>query len=130
MRHPIGPENSHFSLERKQTMELSKKSRHSLLLFALIALLGPNGLYLQTLLTNPELNDAAMKNPIALAFIIEAFMLFGLFLYFIFKKTGSWMKVYIYLFMTFCGSLAFSFPLFIYLESTQRKTNKNLQKDS
>lgn len=100
-----------------QSSELTPASRIILLVVAALALLGPNGLYLYTLLTRPELNDLALRNPIALAFMIEAMMLLALFLWYVRRRTGSWLQVLLYLALSFAGSLAFSFPLFLYLDS-------------
>jgi hypothetical protein len=88
----------------------------ALIVFALLAFLGPNGLYLYTLFTQPELNAAALGNPVALAFMIEAMMLLGLFLWFVYTRTQSIKQVMIYLGLSFLGSLAFSFPLFLYFQ--------------
>ena len=88
----------------------------ALIVFALLAFLGPNGLYLYTLFTHPELNTAALGNPVALAFMIEAMMLLCLFLWFVYTRTQSIKQVVIYLGLSFLGSLAFSFPLFLYFQ--------------
>jgi len=88
--------------------------RHLLLIFALVALAGPNALYLYFALRHPELNSQAIRNPIALAFMIEAMMLLGLFLVYVFLRTRSYLQVVVYLLLTLAGSLAFSLPLFLY----------------
>ena len=92
-------------------------SSRALLIFAITALLGPNALYLYALFTNPALNTAAFQNPVALAFMIEAMMLLGWFLYYVYTRTRSFVQVGIYLALSFLGSLAFSFPLFLYLQN-------------
>ena len=99
------------------TLSLPPKSPAVLLGFALLALLGPNGLYLYFAVTQPELNATALANPIALAFMIEAMMLLVLFLMYVFHRTRSWWQVTLYLVLAFLGSLAFSLPLFLYRES-------------
>lgn len=86
-----------------------------LLIFAVVAFLGPNGLYLYALFTDPSLNQQALGNPVALAFMIEAMMLLGLFLWYVHRETRSLAQVGLYLLLSFAGSLAFSFPLFLYL---------------
>jgi len=87
------------------------------LIIAVLALFGPNGLYLYFAITQPESNQAAMRNPIALAFMIEAMMLLGLFLWQVRRITCSWAQVGLYLLLSFVGSLAFSLPLFLYRQS-------------
>ena len=96
---------------------LSRANRILLLVVAVTAALGPNALYLYSVITAPELNNEAMANPVALAFMIEAMMLLALFLYYVYKRTRSWAQVGLYLVFAFMGSLAFSFPLFLYLNS-------------
>ncbi|MEQ8352819.1 MAG: DUF2834 domain-containing protein [Leptospiraceae bacterium] len=96
---------------------LSKSLRIVLLLIAIAAAIGPNGIYLHALMTQPELNARAMANPVAQAFMIEAMMLLALFLWYVFKRTGSLLQVLIYLVLAFLGSLAFSFPMFLYFQS-------------
>lgn len=99
------------------SLTINKKARTILIVFAILAFLGPNGLYLYYAFSQPELSDAAMNNPIALAFMIEAIMLLVLFLWYVFNQTRSWMQVLLYLGLSFLGSLAFSFPLFLYKAS-------------
>ena len=101
-------------------MNMSKKTGLILLFVSIAALLGPNGMYLYSAITNPELNQQAFQNPISLAFIIEAMMLLGLFLWYVFKETKSWSKVIIYLTLSFVGSLAFSLPLFLYAHNKNK----------
>ena len=97
--------------------DLSPKSRTLILLFAIITLVGPNGMFLYYSITQPELLQAANSNPIALAFMIEAFMLLGLFLVYMWRKTKSVMQVLLYLGLSFIGSLAFSFAVYVYVYS-------------
>lgn len=91
--------------------------RYALPGFAILAALGPNGLYLYTLFTDPAANQTAIQNPVALVFMMEAMMLLALFLGFVYYRTRSGLQVVAYLALTFLGSLAFSFPLFLFLQS-------------
>lgn len=108
--------------QSKPTTQLGIRSRLVLLLVAIVAAAGPNGLYLYFAITQPELNELAARNPIALAFMIEAMMLLGLFLWYVYSRTRSWLQVGIYFVLTFAGSLAFSLPLFLYRNSNQTST--------
>lgn len=98
-------------------MKINKTVKNILLLYSVIAFIGPNALYIYTTFTNPSLNLEAINNPIALVFMIEAMMLLSLFLIYVYIKTQSIKKVIHYLFLSFIGSLAFSLPLFLYLNS-------------
>lgn len=97
----------------KNALGLTAGQRKVLLVVAVLAFLGPNGLYLYYAATQPELNAQALSNPVSLAFMIEAMMLLALFLWFVFKTTRSWAKVGLYLVLAFLGSLAFSLPFFL-----------------
>ena len=97
--------------------QLSKQSRIALLIFAAIAFFGPNAVFLYYAFTQPALIQEANANPIALAFMIEAMMLMALFLVYLWFKTKSLGQVVLYLILTFIGSLAFSFVVFLYAYS-------------
>lgn len=102
----------------KYTLNLTRTERTVLLVVAILAFLGPNGMYLYFTVTQPELNQEALSNPISLAFMIEAMMLLGLFLWYVFRTTRSWLSVMLYLVLAFLGSLAFSLPLFMSRKSS------------
>lgn len=97
--------------------EINTRHRTLLLIFAVIGLIGPNAMFLYYWITEPALLQEANANPIALAFMIEAMMLLGIFLVYVWIKTQSAIQVLLYFVLTFAGSLAFSFPLFFYLKS-------------
>lgn len=96
---------------------MSKRSPHTntiLLIFALLAFIGPNGMFLYAAFTQPALIQEANANLVALAFMIEAMMLLALFLGYVWIETRSAKQVVLYLALSFIGSLAFSFPFFLY----------------
>lgn len=99
------------------TYQIPHQYRIVLLLFALTAFIGPNGMFLYYSFAEPSLINEANANPIALVFMIEAFMLVGLFLGYIWIKTQSVAQVVLYFGLSMIGSLAFSFALFFYLHS-------------
>ena len=101
-------------------MNMTRKTGFILLFVSIAALLGPNAIYIYSLIVYPELNLQALQNPVSLAFIIEAMMLLGLFLWYVYKETQSWAKVVVYLTLSFLGSLAFSFPLFLYINNKNK----------
>lgn len=102
--------------------DISARTRVVLLAFAVLAFIGPNGLFLYAAFTEPALIQEANANPVALAFMIEAMMLLVLFLGYVWTKTRSAGQVALYLGLSFIGSLAFSFPFFLY-QKTRYKTN-------
>ncbi|MCO5143894.1 MAG: hypothetical protein M9962_12455 [Oligoflexia bacterium] len=102
-------------------MKIAPFQQKILMIVAVVALLGPNALYLYALFKDPSLNVSAMQNPVALAFMIEAMMLLGLFLWYVWIQTQSIAKVMTYLILSFIGSLAFSFPYFLYRQNKKTK---------
>lgn len=98
-------------------LKIPQTARIILLILAILAAVGPNGVYLYSIVTDPGLNQAALENPVALAFMIEAMMLLTLFLWYVYYRTKSWLQVLLYLLFAFLGSLAFSFPLFMFNQS-------------
>ena len=100
--------------------EFSSRTKLLLLFFAVLALIGPNGLFLYAAFTQPALIQDANANPVALAFMIEAMMLLVLFLGYVWFKTRSAKQVLLYLGLSFIGSLAFSFPVFLYKYSNTK----------
>ncbi|HBS04028.1 MAG TPA: hypothetical protein DEA96_03610 [Leptospiraceae bacterium] len=112
--------NLHSSTTESGKIALSRSIRILLLVTAIVAALGPNALYLYALFTQPELNNEALANPVAQAFMIEAMMLLALFLWYVYRRTSSILQVVLYLFLAFLGSLAFSFPLFMFVNSESK----------
>ncbi|MBX2823002.1 MAG: hypothetical protein KTR29_25100 [Rhodothermaceae bacterium] len=84
-------------------------------------------MFLYYSITQPEVLQAANSNPIALAFMIEAFMLLGLFLVYVWRKTKSVRQVLLYLGLSFIGSLAFSFAVYVYVYSTPHKRVESIK---
>ena len=65
---------------------MSENFSKLMLVTAILALLGPNALYLYACFTNPSSNIEALSNPVALAFMVEAMMLLAVFLYYVYLK--------------------------------------------
>ncbi|HJR52087.1 MAG TPA: hypothetical protein VJ982_00090 [Gemmatimonadota bacterium] len=92
-------------------MEYSRAERISLWLLAAVGLIGINGAFLWTLYARPGALDAALRNPLAIAFMIEA-MLLVVALAWLFRKVGltrlgwGWFVV-----LALVGSLAFAVPV-------------------
>lgn len=106
---------------QNNSSRVTRSQGNVLLMVAILALAGPNALYLYYAITQPELNQAALSNPIALAFMIEAMMLLGLFLWYVYLNTRSWARVSLYLVLAFLGSLAFSLPMYFYRKARNGK---------
>ncbi len=93
------------------TIEYTPGERAALIAFGAVGFLGLNTLFAYALLTRPQAVWEALENPVSLVFILEAFMLLGLFAY-LFGRWGvtrwSW-KAFVAL--SLLGSMAFAIPV-------------------
>ncbi len=87
-----------------------------LLLVSLVGFIVPNGVFLWAALTDADAIRAALSNPIAFAFFLEAVLLMGLFAWLIHRsgRRPGWLA---FIVMSLAGSLAFSVPAWIWLNS-------------
>ena len=101
-------------------MEYTRAERFWLMVLAAVGLLGINGTFLWSLYARPGTVDAALSNPLALAFVIEA-MLLVVTLAWLFRKLGltrlgwGW-----FIALSLIGSLAFAIPVALLLPKPQR----------
>jgi hypothetical protein len=90
------------------------------MVLAAVGLLGINGVFLWSLYARPGTVEAALSNPLALAFVIEA-MLLVVTLAWLFRKLGltrlgwGWFVV-----LSLVGSLAFAIPVALLLPKRER----------
>ncbi len=99
---------------------LTRSQRVALWIFSLIGLFGINGLFLYGVVFTPGFTVGVGTNPVALAFIIEAFVLLGLlcFLIRIYElRNPGWVG---FLVLSLVGSLAFSVPVSVLLWSRKQ----------
>ena len=88
----------------------SRYERSWLGLLAIFGVVGINGAFAYGLL-HPDILRAALTNPIAAAFIIEAMVLVGVFAY-LFRKWGvSRLQWAWFVFLSLAGSMAFALPI-------------------
>lgn len=102
-------------------LEFSRKQEIGLLVLSIIGLLGPNGLFIWATVVAPESVGAAMGNPVAQVFMVEAFVLMFLFAYLIARqglRSPGWMT---FVLMSLVGSMMFSVPACLYLWSRRMR---------
>lgn len=102
------------------TIDLTRAQRIGLWLFSGIGLIGINGAFLYAVCFRPEHIQAIQTNFLAMAFVIEAFLLLGLFCVVVHLcnlRRPGWRG---FLALSLLGSLAFSIPLCILLWSRSR----------
>ena len=87
--------------------------RAHLLVLAALGLLGLNGVFVYFAVFEPHILASAMRNPVSLVFMIEAFVIVGLAAFVIrlmgFERPG-WVA---FVALSLLGGLAFSVPLFL-----------------
>jgi len=72
-----------------------------------------NGAFLYGVFIRPELMTEALTNPIALAFIVEALVLMGVFAYLLTKWGVGKLHWGWFVFLSLLGSLAFALPVLL-----------------
>jgi len=88
-----------------------------LLGLAIFGLVVPNGVFLYYSIAQPAALHAALANPAALVFVVEAFILMFLFAWLIHRsgfRSPGWLA---FIIMSLVGSMVFSVPAFLYLTS-------------
>lgn len=100
---------------------LTPKLEKVLLGLAIFGLVVPNGVFLYYSLLEPAVLRAALANPVALVFIIEAFFLMALLAWLIHRlglRSPGWPA---FILMSLAGSMVFSVPAFLYLSSCRAR---------
>lgn len=97
--------------------------RALLLVSAIFCFLVPNGYFLYQYFTQPALLDALLANPLGLAFLSETTLLLWLFLGAVWYLKRDLKKVLLYLVAAIAGGLAFALPLFLWLNSVDKKVD-------
>lgn len=103
----------------------SRGERFGLWTLAVFGLLGVNGAFIYGLLVQPDALRAAMTNPIAAAFMIEALVLVGVLAYLFTKWRVSALHWGWFVFLSFLGSLAFSIPVALLFRRGGRRAGES-----
>lgn len=93
--------------------EFSRRERQVLWGIALVGLLGPNGVFLYCAFFQWETIPAALRNPVAAAFIFEAFVVMGLLAWGIRRFRLGVLSWVAFVVLSLAGGLAFSIPAFL-----------------
>lgn len=99
--------------------------RKTLLAVAIICCVGPNGYFLYSYFAEPQMFSAMLANPLAASFVAETAMLLGLFMIFVWHIKRDFRKVAVYYVAAMVGGLAFALPIFIWLNSVDKKVNSS-----
>lgn len=87
------------------------RERFWLWMLCLFGFVAANGVFVYGLLLQPDALAAAMANPIAAAFIIEALVLVGVFAYLLRKWGVSRLSWGWFVVLSLLGSMAFALPV-------------------
>lgn len=104
-------------------MTLSATERRSLLLLATVGFLGINTLFVYGLIAQPGAMRAALTNPIALAFMVEATLLIALAGWILHRLALTRITSFGFIALSLLGGLAFSIPIALLLP---RKATKQV----
>lgn len=94
----------------KRSVRYSRIERTVLWTVAAVGLFGVNGTYLYGLFFVPGAQAAAMENPVALAFMLEAFLLLGLLAYLLAKWGVVRLGPGWFVSLSILGSIVFALP--------------------
>lgn len=91
--------------------ELSTRERWSLAAIAVVGLVALNGAFVYGILWKPDSLGAALRNPVALAFMGEAMVLMALSAYLLHRTRVTRLGTAAFIALSFIGGLAFSIPV-------------------
>lgn len=89
----------------------SRRERFWLWALAVFGFVGVNGVFVYGLVFRPSLLQAAMSNPVAVAFMVEALVLVGLLAYLFARWGVSRLGWGWFVFLSLVGSMAFAIPV-------------------
>jgi hypothetical protein len=94
-----------------QSIEYGPRERFGLLMLAVAAFAGLNGVFLYALFGRPWMIEAALTNPLALAFIAEALVLVGVLAWLLGRWGVSRLHWGWFVVLSLVGGLAFALPV-------------------
>ncbi len=89
----------------------SAGERFTLVAVAIVGALGLNGVFLYALVAHPALLRDALRNPVAVAFIVEAFVVMGLLAHFLVRWGVTKRSGGLFVLLSLLGGIAFALPV-------------------
>ena len=98
----------------------SRSERFWLWALGSFGFVGVNGAFIYSMLYRPDALQAALTNPIAVAFMVEAVVLVGVFAYLFHKWGVSRLGWGWFVFLSYLGSMAFAIPIVLLFRRRRR----------
>ena len=103
----------------QNSVQYTTTERLVLMLIAAVGLIALNGVFIYGVLFHAELITNAIKNPIACAFVVEAFVLMGVLAYLLAKWGVSRVHWGWFVVLSVAGGLAFALPVVLLITERQ-----------
>ena len=108
-------------------MQYTSRERVWFLILAFVGFAGLNGVVIWALLARPDFVWSAVHNPVASAFIAEAFLMVGLLAYLVARWRVSQVHWAWFVFLSLVGGIAFALPM-VLLWSGQRDSGSGRER--
>jgi hypothetical protein len=103
-------------------VEYTARERFWLWTLAGVGLVALNGAFIYAIVFEPGTLVAALTNPVAVTFIVEALVLVGVFAYLLQKSSVSSLHWGWFVFLSLLGSLAFALPVALLWPPRERES--------
>jgi hypothetical protein len=107
-----------------EQIQLTPRERRVLWVLSVLGLLGPNGVFVYCAVFRWHDLPEAMRNPVAAAFIFEAFVVMGLLAWLVRRFRIGVLPWAVFVLLSLVGGLAFSIPVFLLWRS--RRTSSSM----
>ena len=94
-------------------MEYTKREQVFLVILAVVGFAGLNGIFVWALLNAPQAVSLALGNPVAIAFMAEAFVLMGVLAYLLGRWKVSRLHWAWFVLLSLVGGIAFALPVVV-----------------
>ncbi len=108
MEHPIDD-----TARERRAIDYTARERRALWLVAVAGGVGLNGAFVYGMLARPGALEAALANPIALAFLLEAFLMMGVLAYLLPRWGVTTRSRLAFVALSLLGGIAFALPVVV-----------------
>ena len=101
-------------------MQYTRRERICLSILAVVGFAGLNGVFVWAVLSRPETLTSAFQNPVAAAFMAEAFLLVGVLAYLLARWKVNQVHWGWFVVLSLVGGIAFALPMVLLWSSRHR----------